>query len=101
MLEYATRDYRAISDESLPDLTASTQLFANAPEGTKEIWLTVRTATLTMTLDGSNATTTNGHDFAVNSSSTPYVLPLNQAQAKLCRAIRNGGATAGHITYRG
>jgi hypothetical protein len=88
--------------EELPSCVASTQIFANAPDGTQEIWLTLRTAGLTIRTDGGVATAGgDDHDFAADSS-TPYVFkPMNRAKALLVRAIQNGGTAAGRITYWG
>lgn len=87
--------------EALPSVTASTQIFANAPANTKEIWLTLRTAGITLRTDGGVATAAgNGNDFAKDSPA-PLVLIMNQTQALLVRAIANGGASTGYITYRG
>ena len=88
--------------EAMPTLATSIQIFANAPAGTKEIWLTLRTAGITMTYDGTTAATASavGHDFNTGASA-PFVLELNQTQAKLCRAIQQSATAAGYITYRG
>jgi len=91
-----------LSDEAMPAATASTSIFANAPEGTKEIWLTLRTAGLTLTFDGGAATAgANGNDFAADAS-TPYVFEeMTQAQALAVKAIQNGGTATGWIVYWG
>lgn len=94
-------DFAVLADEALPSVAASAAIFANAPSGTKVIWLTLRTAGITMTFDAGAATAgANGHDFA-NGSSAPYAFALNQEQALLVRAIQNGGTATGWITYRG
>jgi hypothetical protein len=87
--------------EALPTVTTSTQIFANAPVNTKEIWLTIRTAGITLRGDGQDATAgANGNDFAKDSPA-PLVLIMNQTEALRVRAIANGGASTGFITYRG
>ncbi len=93
--------YTTLFAEALPAVSASTQIFANAPEGTAQVWLTIRTAGLTIRTDGSAATAgANGHDFS-SDGSTPYVFSLNRAAALLVKAIQNGGTATGWIAYRG
>lgn len=88
---------KAILDEALASVSSSAQIFVNAPEGTRIVRITIRVATLVMTFDGSAASTTNGHDYAVST----YDFALDQANALLVRAIQNGGTATGHITYLG
>lgn len=92
---------KALLDEALPSVASSAQIFANAPATTKLIMLTIRVATVTMTFDGSTATTSNGHDWAVNSTSSPYVFQMTKSEALLVQAIQSGGTATGHITYFG
>lgn len=93
---------KALLDEALPSVASSAQIFANAPATTKLIMLTIRAATVTMTFDGSAATAgANGHDWAVNNTSSPYVFQMTQSEALLVRAIQSGGTATGHITYFG
>ena len=97
-----TYKYAELATEALPSVASSTQIFVNAPAATKEIVLTLRTAGITYTLDGSAATAGGtGHDLALNSTTSPYVLPYDYTQALLVRAIQNGGTATGTITYRG
>lgn len=102
--------YRCLRREAMPSVTASTAIFANAHDDTKEIRMTVRTAAITMAGPGDGfpnggtpvtATTTVGLDFAVNSASSPYVIETNATIAKAMRAIQNGGTAAGYIEYWG
>lgn len=85
-----------LSDEALPSVAASAQLFVNAPAGTRKIVLTLRVATLSMRFSGT-ATTANGHDFAVGT----HEFVMSQEAALACRAIQSGGTTTGFITYFG
>lgn len=97
-----TARYRTLLCETIPSISSSAAIFGNAPAATKEIWITVRVAPITMRTDAGAATAgANGHDFAVNSTTTPYVLRLSRKEALDCRAIQNGGTTTGFITYRG
>lgn len=94
--------YRTLLEETIPSISSSAAIFANAPAATKEIWLTVRVAPITLRTDAGTATAgANGHDFQVNSTTVPHVLQLSAKEAKDCRAIQNGGTTTGFITYRG
>ena len=94
--------YRTLLVEALPGVTTSTSIFANAPAGTKQIWLTIRTAGITLRTDAGAATAgANGNDFAVNTSSTPYVFDMSRKEALDVKAIQNGGTATGYITYRG
>jgi hypothetical protein len=87
--------------EALVGVTSSTQIFANAPSGTAEIWLTLRGEGLTIRTDAGIATAlVSGHDFDADAS-TPYVFDMNQAQALNVRAVQMGVAASGWITYRG
>ena len=97
-----TSVYRTLLGEAIPAISSSTQIFANAPAGTKEIWISVRTQGITMTFDGTTAATASvvGHDFNTGASA-PFVLSLNQTQALLVRAIQQAATAAGYITYRG
>lgn len=98
----STSKYRTLLCEAIPSISSSTAIFGNAPVGTKEIWLTVRVAPITLRSDAGTATAgANGHDFAVNSTTVPHVIPISQKEALDCRAIQNGGTTTGYITYRG
>ena len=101
-LNHVRNHLAVLLDEALPAVTTSTQIFANAPTGTREIWLTLRTAGLTFTFDGGAATAgANGHDFAADPS-TPYVFDdMDYTRALLVRAIQNGGTASGWISYRG
>jgi len=93
--------YATLADEALPSIAASTQLFVNAPAGTKEIWVTLRTAGMTMTTDAGAATAgANGNDFS-SGTVAPHVFRMNKTAALLCRAIGNGGTATGWIVYRG
>lgn len=94
--------YRTLLSEAFSGLTTSTAIFANAPAGTKQIWLTVRTAAITLRTDAGTATAgANGGDFAANTTATPYVFDMSRKEALDCRAIQNGGASTGYIVYRG
>ena len=94
--------YSCLLGEAKSSLSSSTQIFANAPAGTKEIWVTVRTAGITMRTDAGTATAgANGLDYAVNSTSVPYSFPFNYTQALKCYAIQNGGTATLYIEYRG
>lgn len=101
--------YRCLKAEAMPSVSASTAIFNNAHEDTKEIRFTVRTAAITMTGPGNGtpnggtpitATATVGLDFAAGPSS-PYIIEITATMAKLMRAIENGGTAAGYIEYWG
>jgi hypothetical protein len=92
---------QTLLEVAMPSIASSAQIFASAPAGTTEIWMTIRTAGLTMRTDAGTATAgANGVDF-VHASTSPYVLQMDQTRALLCRAIQNGGTTTGYIVYRG
>lgn len=98
-----TVNYKTLLAEALPALDSpGVAIFANAPKGTQEIMLTLRTAGMTMRLDGGVPTAAgDGLDYAVNSASAPYIIPINYDSALLCKAIENGGNATGWIEYRG
>jgi len=90
--------YTELESEALPAVTASTQIFANAPDGTKEILATFRTAGLTMRYDAGTATAgANGNDVAAGT----WTLQCDKALALKIRAIQNGGTATGWLTYFG
>lgn len=91
---------KVLFEEALPSVSASTAIFANAPEGTARIELTVRAATLTLRRDGGVATTANGQDFKTTAVA-PFAFNMDRSRALLVRAIQNGGTTTGWITYFG
>lgn len=99
---YVSQDiYTTLDEEALATVSSSTQIFANAPMGTKEVWLTIRTAPLTIRFDAGTATAgANGCDFA-NDMNSPWVFPMNYKAALDVRAIQNGGTATGYIVYRG
>lgn len=88
--------------EALTSVVASANIFANAPTKTKQVWLTIRTAGLTMTFDGSTVPTAGavGMDFA-SDTGVPYVFGMGSTRAALVKAIQNGGTATGYITYLG
>ena len=98
-------NYRCLLAEAMRSVVASQPIFDNAPAGTREIRMTVRTAAITMAGPAGGlpvtATTTVGLDFAVNSASSPYVIEITQSEARKMRAIQNGGTAAGYIEYWG
>ncbi len=88
--------YDVISEEALPSLASSTQVFANAPAGTALIRFTLRSQGVTMRLDGNAATALgNGVDLATGS----YEWEFSQEQAKKVRMIQAGATTTGWIQY--
>jgi len=97
----ATGALTTLLSQALPSCVESTQLFADAPANTKEVWLTIRTAGLTLRTDGGEATAgANGSDFAADAS-TPYVFSDDRTDLLTYRAIQNGGTATGWIVYRG
>ena len=96
-------ELKAISSEAISSLSSATSIFANAPAGVKEIWLTVRTAPITMTFDGTTPTAgAVGQDFGTNTTSTPWVFEdMSQAKSLRIKAIQNGGSATAYITYWG
>lgn len=87
-----------LSDEALPSISSSTQVFANAPATAAKAVVTLRVAAVTARFTGSAATAgANGHDFAVGT----YTFYGNQENLKKVRMIQNGGTTTGYITYYG
>ena len=89
--------YAALLGESLPAVSASTQIFANAPATCRKVLLTVRGGTLSVRFTGAVATATAGHDYFAGT----YEFTLNQEQALRVRAIQGSGTVTGHITYLG
>lgn len=88
-------------EEALPSVSGSALIFNNAPAGTREIWLTLRDAGLTIRTDGGVPTASvNGSDFAADTS-TPYVFKINRDTAILFNAIQNGGTATGWTVYLG
>jgi len=92
--------FQPLLDEAMPTVTSSTSIFNNAPKGTKFIAFTVIGGTLTMRFDGQVVTATTGLNFAANTASDPYALPLSETNAKKVRAI-GAAVTSGFITYWG
>lgn len=98
-VSFATGALTTLQSEAMPSCATSTQIFANAPANTKEIWLTIRTAGLTLRTDGGEATAgANGSDFAADAS-TPYVFSDDRADLLAYRAIQNGGTATGWIEF--
>lgn len=97
--------YRCLGAHALPSVSASAPPFTTVPEKTKEVRFTIRTAAICMTgpVNGVpvTATTTVGLDFAVNSTSSPYVMEATPAILRLMRAIQSGGTAAGYVEYWG
>jgi hypothetical protein len=91
---------KVLFEEALPSVAASAAIFANAPEGTARIELTVRVATVVIRRDGKPATTANGQDFKTTTVA-PFVFNMDRSRALLVRAIENGGTATGWITYFG
>lgn len=91
-----------ISDEALPSVSSSTQIFANVPNDCTLIELTVRTADLVIRWNApggtSAATTTNGNTYPAGGT---YLLTGNKESFLAARAIQSGGTAAGWITYKG
>lgn len=89
-----------LSSESMPSISSSTQIFANAPVGTEIVLMTVRAAAITMEFDGTAATAgANGHDYAVTTAGVPHEFRLNQTAALLVRAIEQAATATGWISY--
>jgi len=89
--------YEPIYKEALPSVTASTQIFANAPTNTEMILLQIRGSGITMQFDGDVATAnTNGIDYGEGER---VELRLNYTSAREIRAIENGGTATGYIVY--
>lgn len=84
--------------ESIASLVASTQIFANAPEGTKMILFTPKTKGISLRTDGSAATAAAGHTFPADEA---QFLPLTQDQALKCYAIEVASAATCFVTYYG
>lgn len=101
MLAATTRtdsNLAALSDEALPSVASSAQIFANAPAGTLAIVVTFRVAGVTCTFDATAATAgANGNDYEIGT----YEWEMNQTAALRVRCIENGGTVTGHITYFG
>lgn len=100
MIDHATAvqgGYKCLLEEAMPTNSSSTNVFANAPVGTRFITMTVLTGTLWLTFDGVTVpvASSKGTPFA---SLLPYDLPLAQDLAKIAKGI--GGAT-GWLAYFG
>jgi hypothetical protein len=95
--------YTPLLEEAMVSLATDNAIFKNAPEGTQLILLTVRAFPITLRLNkGEVAAATaaaNGHDYAVNSTTVPYEFTMSRAEALKVRAIQNGGASTGWVTY--
>lgn len=90
---------RHLFSEALPSLVTSVAPFANAPEGTEVVAVTLRAGGVTMTFNGVAATAAAvGQDYPV-SSSGPYEFWLDRVELLKCRAIQNGGTTTGRVDY--
>lgn len=88
--------FECISEEALPTVSSSTQIFANCPDNTVLILLTIRTVGLTMRFDGNAATAgANGIDYKSDS----YEITISKSNALKVRAIQNGGTATGYISY--
>ncbi len=97
----ASGGFEFLYSEPLPSLSSAANLFPNAPLNTRVILLTLRSFGITVRFDGSTPTAgANGHDYPV-STTGPYEFTINQGQAKTAKAIQNGGAATGWITYLG
>ena len=90
--------YINLLEEALPSVASSAQVFANAPAGTKEIVITIRSQNVTYRGDGSDATAgADGCTLAVGT----YTLQLNKAAAQLVRMIQEAATATGWIQYWG
>lgn len=92
--------YTTLLEEAMPSAATATDILANAPQGTKEVWLYIFDAPLAIRTDGNDATAATDEQFA-NDMNAPWVFPFTQAQALLVSAIQNGGIATGKIVYRG
>lgn len=92
--------FQFLDEEAMPTVTASTQIFANAPVGTVMVAWTNVGGTLTTRFDGGVVTSTTGLNWGANTTTDPYSLPLTQAAAQKVRAI-GASVTSGWITYWG
>lgn len=87
--------------EAMPACSSSTQIFANAPAGTRAIQLTLRTQGITMRCDAGTATASaNGIDLAADTAA-PHLLALTYDQALKVRAIQISATATGYIQYWG
>lgn len=97
----ASGGFEQISSEALPGLSSAANLFANAPDKTRVILLTLRGAGITVRFDNNTPTAgANGHDYPITVNG-PYEFTLSQSEAKKAKAIQNGGTATGWITYLG
>lgn len=88
--------WTCLLEEALPTVSSSTQIFANAPAGTRLIILTIRAQALTVRMDGNVATAgANGADYPVGT----YYMSLNQGNALKVRAIQAASSATGWIQY--
>lgn len=91
--------FKCLLGEALPSISSAASIFANAPAGTVLARITIRTAGMTATFDGTTTPTAgaNGQDFDTGS----YDIYQNQVELKKISAIQNGGTCTGWITYFG
>lgn len=89
--------FNPLLEEAMPSLTASTQIFKNAPAGTRRIELTIRTQGIVLRFRGGAATTTVGHDYPVGT----YEFDFSQEKARQVYAIEQTSSAGGYITYFG
>ena len=96
--------------EAMPSLASAAFIFANAPDATEVIHLTVRTQGITMSMVGLGklnalgeagvaATTSVGLDFGPNSTTSPYEFNITAAEARKISAIQQAATATGYITY--
>lgn len=92
---------KVLHQEAIPVVTASTQLFVNAPEETKAVMIAVYdTGTnLMVRWDGGTATTSTGDKFYAGFPTR--LIPVGYDQLLLAKAIETGATVAGWITYLG
>lgn len=84
-------------EHAMASVTASTKVFANAPDDCEMVQITVRTAGITLRYFGT-ATTSNGHDFAADAGQ-PYVFYGRPDELRNIEAIATTGTPTGWISY--
>jgi hypothetical protein len=112
-LEVKKSNFKPLYMERVTTLSTSggVRIFANAPKETEEIWLTVRSQGITLSmLDAASsspymangvAPTANqvGLDFGPNTTQAPYVLPFSYSTAIKMLAIEQAASAEVYIVY--
>lgn len=93
------RGGRVLLDEAMPSLVASAAIFANAPDGTKAVQLSVYNQGIY--LDQAGGTATSADHFLGITTQAPYTIVADLKTLKAMKAIQAAATATGKITYWG